>query len=83
MATRAEYRGIGIFGNKNVAPDIETVEFGTAIARLVNPGRESEGFRSRAQKIGELCRSAGGKRVAVDKILEIVGVTAPRGSEGH
>jgi len=48
MAVRAEYRGIGIYGNKNVAPDIEAVEFGTAVARLVRPGMESEGFRTRA-----------------------------------
>ena len=34
MATRAEYRGIGIFGNKNVAPDIETLELGVAITWL-------------------------------------------------
>jgi len=73
MATRAEYRGIGIFGNKNVAPDIETVEFGAAVARLVRPGIESERFRTRAQQVGELCRKAGGKRAAVDKILEIIG----------
>lgn len=72
MATRAEYRGIGIFGNKEVAPDFETVEFGAALARLVKPGMESEGFRTRARRIGELCKQAGGKRAAVDKILEIV-----------
>ena len=72
MGTRAEHRGIGIFGNKKVAPDFETVELGTAIARLVKPGKESEGFRTRAEQIGELCRKAGGKRAAVDKVLEIM-----------
>lgn len=72
MGARAEYRGIGIFGNKKVAPDFETVELGTAIARLVKPGKESEGFRTRAEQIGELCRKAGGKRAAVDKVLEIM-----------
>ena len=45
MAVRAEYRGIGIYGNKNVAPDIEAVEFGAAVTRLVRPGGELEGFR--------------------------------------
>ena len=70
MATRAEYRGIGVFGNKSVAPDFETFEFGAAVARLITPGKESEGFRARAQQIGELCRKAGGKRAAVDKMLE-------------
>jgi len=72
MAVRAEYRGIGIYGNKNVAPDIEAVEFGTAVARLVRPGKESEGFRMRAKAVAEACRKAGGKRAAVDKIIEII-----------
>ena len=72
MAVRAEYLGIGIYGNKNVAPDIEAVEFGTAVARLVRPGGESEGFRMRAKGVAEVCRKAGGKRQAVDKLMEII-----------
>jgi len=71
MAIRAEYRGIGIYGNKKVAPGIEAVEFGAAVARIVGPGKESEGFRERARAVGEVCRRAGGKRTAVDKILEM------------
>jgi len=72
MAARAEYRGIGIYGNKRVAPDIEAGEFGMAVARIVRPGKESEGFRERARTVGEICRRAGGKRAAVDKFLEII-----------
>ena len=72
MAVRAEYRGIGIYGNKSVAPDIEAEEFGTAVARLVRPGEESEGFRVRAKTVAEACRKAGGKRTAVDKLIEIM-----------
>ena len=72
MAVRAEYGGIGIYGNKNIAPDIEAVEFGTAVARVVRPGKESEGFRTRAKAVAEACRKAGGKRTAVDKLIEIV-----------
>jgi len=71
-AVRAEYRGIGIYGNKKVAPDIEAVEFGVAVARIVGPGEESERFRQRAKAVGEVCRRAGGKRTAVDKLLEII-----------
>ena len=41
MATRAEYRGIGIFGNKNVAPDIETLELGVAITWLIKPNYQN------------------------------------------
>ena len=72
MAVRAEYRGIGIYGNKNVAPDIEAIEFGTAVARLVRPGKESEGFRARAKAVAEVCRKAGGRRTAVDKLIKII-----------
>ena len=72
MAVRAEYRGIGIYGNKKVAPEIEAVEFGTAIARLVQPGGESEGFRTRAKAVAEACRKGGGRRTAVDKLIEII-----------
>ena len=72
MAVRAEYRGIGIYGNKNVAPDFEAVELGTAIARLVRPGKESEGFRTRAKAVADACRKAGGKRTAVDKLIGIM-----------
>lgn len=72
MAVRAEYLGIGTYGNKKVAPDFEAVEFGTAIARLVLPGKESEGFRMRAKVVAEACRKAGGKRAAVDKLIEII-----------
>lgn len=73
MAVRAEYRGIGIYGNRNVAPGIEAVEFGAAIARLVRPGQELEGFRARARAAAEACRRAGGKRKAVDKLMELIG----------
>ena len=72
MAIRAEYLGIGIYGNRNVAPDIEAVEFGTAVARLVRPGKESEGFKARAKAVSEACRNGGGKRTAVDKLIEII-----------
>ena len=72
MAVRAEYLGIGIYGNKSVAPDIEAVEFGTAVARLIQPGKESERFRTRAKAVAEACRKAGGKKTAVDKLIEII-----------
>ena len=72
MAVRAEYRGIGIYGNKKVAADIEAIEFGTAVGRLVRPRKESEGFKTRAKAVAEACKKAGGKRTAVDKLIEII-----------
>ena len=72
MAVRVEYLGIGIYGNKKVAPGIEAVEFGAAVARLLRPGKELEGFRTRAKTVAEACRKAGGKKAVVDKLIEII-----------
>jgi hypothetical protein len=71
MAARAEYVGIGIYGNRSVAPEIDGTEFGTAISRLLSPSEEAEKFTRRAKEIGEICRGAPGKKGAVAKILEL------------
>ena len=70
-ANRAEYRKIGIFGNRSVAPDIDADELADALSRIIGPGTEAERYRSRALEISELCRAAGGRRAAVDRILEL------------
>jgi len=72
MAVRAEYVGIGIYGNRSVAPDIDATEFGAAISRLLSPKEEAEKFAKKAEVIGELCRGAPGKKGAAVKILELV-----------
>jgi UDP:flavonoid glycosyltransferase YjiC (YdhE family) len=72
MAARVEYVGIGIYGNRSVAPDIDAMEFGAAISRLLSPSEEAEKFTQKAKEIGELCRVAPGKKGAVAKILEFV-----------
>ena len=72
MAIRAEYVGIGIYGNRTVAPGIDAAEFGAAISRLLSPGEESDKFAKRAKEVGEICRGAPGKKGAIAKILELV-----------
>ena len=72
MAIRAEYVGIGIYGNRSVAPNIDGTELAAAISRLLSPGEEARKFAQKAKAIGELCRVAPGKKGAVAKILELV-----------
>lgn len=72
MAVRAEYVGIGLYGNRSVAPGIDATELGAAISRLLSPGEESERFARRAKEIGEICRGAPGKKGATAKILELI-----------
>ena len=73
MAVRAEYAGIGIHGNRTVAPGIDAAEFGAAISRLLSPTKEAANFVQNAKETGELCRQAPGKKGVVSKILEIAG----------
>jgi len=72
MAARVEYIGIGIYGNKSVAPEIDATEFGAAIARLLSPGEEAEKIARKAKEIGEICRNAPGKKGAAAKVLELI-----------
>jgi hypothetical protein len=62
-ANRTEYRGIGIYENRSVAPDIDADEFSAAPPRVVGNGPEAEGHRSRVLKISGLCRAAGGEQL--------------------
>ena len=72
MTVRTEYVGIGIYGNRSVAPDIDATEFGTTNSRLLSPSEEMEKFAKKAKEIGELCMGAPGKKGTADKILELV-----------
>ena len=55
-----------------MAPDIDGMKFGVANPRLVSRSEEAEKFAQKAKAIGELCRSAPGKKGAVAKILELI-----------
>jgi UDP:flavonoid glycosyltransferase YjiC (YdhE family) len=70
MAVRAEYVGIGIYGNQSVAPEIDVTEFGAAVSRLLVPG-EAEKFARKAKEVGEACKMAPGKKGVAAKILEL------------
>ena len=72
MAVRAEYAGIGIYGNRTVAPGVDAAEFGAAISRLLSPTEEAANFAHNAE-MGELCRQTPGKKGVVGKIFEIAG----------
>ena len=70
MAARAEYIGIGIYGNRSVARGIDATEFGAAVSVLLAPG-EAERFARKAKEVGQTCEIASGKKGVVAKILEL------------
>ncbi|KAL7940478.1 hypothetical protein V8C42DRAFT_337455 [Trichoderma barbatum] len=81
-ATRVEYLGIGVYGNRDigrtrvvdsgnyVAPNlIDGEEFGAALLKTVGRNKgDADLMRARAARLGEVCRKSGG-RVEAAKII--------------
>ncbi|KAL1715538.1 glycosyltransferase family 1 protein [Schizophyllum commune] len=76
-AVAAEYAGIGVYGNKTCAPDIDATELSVAVKRITS-GEEGARFKKRAEEVGVKCREAGGRRRAADIVLSLL--KAERGS---
>ena len=70
-AVAVEYAGLGVYGNKTCAPDIDVKELSEALARVTS-GEEGVGFRERAQAAGLKCREAGGRKAAADVVLSLL-----------
>ncbi|KAL0951773.1 hypothetical protein HGRIS_008444 [Hohenbuehelia grisea] len=68
-ASKVEYRGLGIYGNKSCAPGVDAVEFGKALARITTSGPEADQIKANTTRVAKLCKEAGGKKAAVDFIL--------------
>ncbi|TRM62784.1 hypothetical protein BD626DRAFT_403258 [Schizophyllum amplum] len=70
-AVAAEYRGIGVYGNKTCAPAVDAEEFSSALRRVTS-GEESARFKARADQVGVRCREAGGRRFAANVVLALL-----------
>lgn len=73
-ATRAEYVGVGVWGNKGVAPEIEEGGFKEALERVLGGGKRGEGMRERAEKLGFAARVREGRDEAAGFIAGLAGV---------
>jgi hypothetical protein len=63
--------GVGLYGNKSSAPGVNAVEFGQALSRVTDMGNEGLRMKEKALWIAERCRRAGGRKAAVDFILQV------------
>ncbi|KAI4526766.1 glycosyltransferase family 1 protein [Schizophyllum commune Loenen D] len=70
-AVAVEYAGLGVYGNKTCAPDVDAKELSVALAR-VSSGEEGARFRERAREAGVECREAGGRKTAADIVLSLL-----------
>ncbi|KAF5374555.1 hypothetical protein D9757_010159 [Collybiopsis confluens] len=67
-ASRAEYLGIGLFGNQTSAPGASAEEFGNALVRVVKEKSFVENAKILAQKCGS---GESGRAKAAEKLLEL------------
>jgi len=71
--TKVEYLGIGIYGNKKVAPIVEKEEFGNALLEIVGDKKGAETrFGAKAKELGAICKSSGGRKRVAEMISELV-----------
>lgn len=71
FAIRVEYLGIGVWGNRLAAPSSEGLELGKALVQVVD-GDDSAAMLAKAKQIAVPFQKKPGRRVAYEKILEIL-----------
>ncbi|KAK1216781.1 hypothetical protein PQX77_020577 [Marasmius sp. AFHP31] len=73
FASRVEYLGVGVYGNKACSPNVEAREFGHALARVV--GSEAERYRAKARGLRDVCWKRGsGREIGAKRVLELAGL---------
>ncbi|RAH51499.1 Diacylglycerol acyltransferase family [Aspergillus brunneoviolaceus CBS 621.78] len=66
-AARAEWLGIGVYGNKSRAPNISAKELSKALLKVMS----NKSYRDKASELAKLCHRKEGRVAAAEKILEI------------
>ncbi|ORY67420.1 uncharacterized protein BCR38DRAFT_157791 [Pseudomassariella vexata] len=75
FATRAEYLGVGVRGNVTAAPEVQSAELATALARVVSGCEEADGMRAQARRLArEVGGADRGRKVAAERILAVAGL---------
>ncbi|KAF7176537.1 hypothetical protein CNMCM7691_002855 [Aspergillus felis] len=66
-AARAEWLGIGVYGNKSRAPNIDAKELSKALLKVMgNPS-----YKTKALELAKLCHKKEGRVAAAEKIVEL------------
>jgi UDP:flavonoid glycosyltransferase YjiC (YdhE family) len=72
FAQRVEYHGIGIYGSRSVAPEVDAEELGKALVTITDPKNEKgKEIVLRAKELGQVLKKYGGRKTAAEKILEL------------
>ncbi|EFQ36696.1 diacylglycerol O-acyltransferase [Colletotrichum graminicola] len=72
IATHMEYLDVGIWANKNAAPNIDRDELSRCLLTVMGDSKRSLVLRSRAREMQEACAAGGGSERAATKILNFL-----------
>ena len=71
FATRAEFLGIGVWGNKKAAPNWTAEELGEAFSRVLGDGEEALAIKKKAYELGRMSQKEPGRRRAAREIAKL------------
>ena len=71
FAVRAEFLGIGVWGNEKSAPNWAAEELGDAFLRVLGDGQEAVAIRQKAQELGRTLQKAPGRVRAAREISRL------------
>ncbi|GFF59528.1 diacylglycerol O-acyltransferase 2A [Aspergillus udagawae] len=66
-AARAEWLGIGVYGNKSRAPNIDAKELSKALSKVMG----NTSYKTKALELAKLCHKKEGRVAAAEKIVEL------------
>ncbi|KAK1979027.1 diacylglycerol O-acyltransferase [Colletotrichum cereale] len=72
IAAQMEYLDVGIWANKDTAPNIDGDAVSRALLTIMGNSDRSLTLRSRARELQETCKAGGGSERAADKILSFL-----------
>lgn len=70
-ATRVEYLGVGVWGNKATAPNWTAEELGNAFMTVLGDDEKAKSLRRKAKKLGDSFKDKAGRVCAADKLAEL------------
>jgi len=70
-ATRAEYLGIGVWGNEKAAPYWTSDELGVAFSKVLGNGAQAVSIRAKAEALGKERQKNPGRIVAAREVAKL------------
>jgi UDP:flavonoid glycosyltransferase YjiC (YdhE family) len=71
FATRAEFLGIGVWGNKRSAPNWTAEELTNSFLRVLDDGEEAVAIREKAYELGKIAQKEPGRLRAGKEIAKL------------